>query len=163
MTGKSPYLPRSSGFTLIELIVTLAIIGLLAALAVPSLEIARQRSKEQELRQALWEIRHAIDAYKRAYDEGKIPNSTNLSGYPPSLQILVGGVENQADPLRRKIYFLRRVPVDPMMWSENNNSSHWGLRSYSSEAESPQQGNDVFDVYSRSDQIGLNNVPYRKW
>lgn len=153
------------GFSLIELVITLAVLGVLASMTIPLAEHAHRRIKEAELRDSLKEIRKAIDAYKSAYDEGKILNAPELSGYPPNLEILVEGVPNQRDGQRKKIYFLRRIPVDPF---EKNNGAQaalysWGLRSYASEANDPRAGSDVFDVYSQSDEIGLNGVPYKKW
>ena len=104
---------RVRGFTLIELLVTVAIIGLLASIALPMTELVVQRSKEQELRVALREIRTAIDAYRKVWDEGRIQKSVDDSGYPKSLEVLVEGVEDAKSPKRAKIYFLRRIPRDP--------------------------------------------------
>lgn len=145
------------GFTLIELMITVAIIGLLASVALPLAEVTVQRSKEADLRRSLREIRGAIDAYKRAYDEGAIEKGVGKSGYPPALAALVEGAVDREDPNAARIYFLRRVPPDPISGQE------WGLRSYASPADAPQPGRDVFDVYSRSDQVGLNGIPYRDW
>jgi general secretion pathway protein G len=145
------------GFTLVELLIVVAIVALLASIAAPLAELGYQRGKEQELRAALREIREALDAYKRAGDEGKIERKADSSGYPPTLETLVEGVEEKSNPERRKIFFLRRIPKDPLTGGE------WGLRSYASTAAEPQPGRDVYDVYSRSDEVGINKVPYREW
>lgn len=149
------------GFTLIEMMVTLAIIGVLASLVVPLAQLGVQRSREQELRSALREIRQAIDAYKRAADEGRLPQDVQSSGYPASLQVLVDGVADAKHPHRQKLRFLRRLPSDPMYAGDPVHA--WGLRSYASEASDPKEGRDVYDVYSRSPHLGLNGIPYRLW
>ena len=145
------------GFTLIELMIVVAIVALLASVAAPLAELGYQRGKEQDLRTALREIRGAIDSYKRAADDGRIERKADDSGFPPTLATLVEGVEDKTDPKKSRIYFLRRVPADPLTGGE------WGLRSYASPATDPQPGKDVYDVYSRSEQVGLNKVPYREW
>jgi general secretion pathway protein G len=155
---------RQGGFSLIELMVTLAILGVLALLVMPVAQNELQRSREQDLRRALRDIRHGIDDYKRASDEGRIPKQAGASGYPRNLDVLVAGVVNQRDPKHSKIYFLRRVPRDPMqMDGALTDAQSWGVRSYASDALEPRAGDDVYDVYSVSAKVGLNGVPYAKW
>ena len=155
---------RRGGFTLIELVVTLLIVGLLAAAAVPLVELTVKRNRERELRAALREIRTAIDAYKRAGDEGRILKLAQQSGYPPKLALLVEGVPDLRSPERRSIYFLRRLPRDPTFPDPGAPPENtWGKRSYASPLDTPEEGDDVFDVYSRSQGNALNGTPYRSW
>jgi general secretion pathway protein G len=153
------------GFTLIELVVTVAIVGLLATIALPMAELAVQREKEHELRLALREIRTGLDAYRQAVDEGRITQSLEKSGYPPSLKVLVEGVPDASSPdSKRRIYFLRRIPRDPLFLDPDKpDEETWGERSYASSADAPEDGDDVFDVYSLSAGTGLNGVAYRNW
>jgi general secretion pathway protein G len=152
-----------NGFTLIELLVTVVIVAILASVAMPLSALSQQRTKEQELRQSLREIRMAIDAYKQAVDEGKVARSLDQSGYPPKLSILVAGTTDVKSPVSKKMYFLRRIPRDPFAEADVDAESSWGKRSYDSPPDAPHTGKDVYDVYSQSDQTGLNGVPYREW
>lgn len=152
------------GFTLIELLVTLALLALLSTVVVPLAQVQVQRQKEQQLRAALVSAREAIDAYKKASDEGKIPKDAGATGYPRNLQVLVDGVEDRSSPERRKRYFLRRIPRDPFHDNPDTADARtWQLRAYASDASAPKPGDDVYDIMSRSPLVGLNGVPYSKW
>ena len=160
----SPRLYRvSHGFTLIELIVTVAIVAILASAALPLTQIVVQRGKEQELHTALRQIREAIDAYKQAADEGHVLRAADASGYPPSLDALVAGVDDAKLPVKKSIYFLRRLPRDPFASDNLPAEQTWGKRSYDSPPDNPREGKDVFDVYSLSEGKGLNGITYREW
>jgi general secretion pathway protein G len=152
------------GFTLIELLVVLAVLGVLATLTVPMAQLMVQRQKEQELRVALRSIREAIDAYKRASDEGRIRRRVGETGFPRTLEALVDGDPDQRDPKLRPIRLLRRIPGDPMAADPAlEPAATWALRSYASDATDPQPGDDVYDVRSPSAGTGLNGVAYRLW
>ncbi len=152
------------GFTLIELVITVAIVGILAMVAMPLAETAAKRHKESELRAALRELRGGIDAYRRAVDEGKIEKKVDESGYPRRLEDLAQGIANIQDPAQGKLYILRRLPRDPFSDDPALSAAQtWGKRSYASPPEAPQEGADVFDVFSRSPGIGLNGIPYKDW
>jgi general secretion pathway protein G len=156
---------KGSGFTLIEMVVTVAIVALLASIALPLAEVSVKRSKEHELRLALREIRTALDAYKQAVEEGRVVHTMQESGYPESLQVLVDGVPDASSPERTKrIYFLRRIPRDPLFSDPTRpDAETWGTRSYASTYDAPEAGEDVYDVYSLDPGIGLNGIPYRRW
>lgn len=155
---------RTRGFTLVEVLVTLAIVGLLATAAMPLAQLTAQREREAELHRVLRNLRRALDEYKEAADAGRIKTAPGDSGYPPNLQILVDGVEDAQSEDKTMIYFLRRLPRDPLAAdSQAAPADTWGLRSYKSAPTDPQPGDDVFDVYSRAAGVGLNGVPYHDW
>lgn len=148
----------------------LTLMAILATAAMPLRELVNQREKEQELRTALRQIRNAIDAYKQAVDDGRIEKKEDESGYPKTLDDLVIGMPDIKSTEKKVIYFLRRLPRDPMFEDLDvagievtPAADTWGKRSYESSPENPQEGDDVFDVYSRSEAIGLNGVEYYKW
>jgi len=152
---------HAHGFTLLELILTIAILSIVTAAAIPIARNAVQRQREVELRRALRELRMAIDRYKRAYDAGiisRLETQAETEGYPPNLEVLVNGVPLAGSP-DRKIRFLRRIPVDPM-----TGRAEWGLRSTQDEPNSRSWGGqNVFDVYSLSEGTALDGTRYRDW
>ncbi len=154
---------RARGFTLIELLITVAILAMLAGGAMGFAGLAVQRTQEQELRSALRQIREAIDAYKVAVDAGRIAKAPDASGYPPTLSALTDGVPDITSAQAKKLYFLRRLPRDPMADSALPAEATWGLRSHESSADDPQPGRDVFDVYSLSPKTSIGGRPYREW
>jgi general secretion pathway protein G len=154
----------SRGFTLIELVITVAIVAILASVALPLNELVVTRAKEQDLRRSLREIRAALDAYKQASDEGRIVKRTGESGFPRRLEDLAEGVEDQKNPKRERIYFLRRVPRDPFATDPGlAPAATWGKRSYASPPDEPREGDDVFDVFTLAPGKGINGRPYREW
>jgi general secretion pathway protein G len=157
-------LVRNGGFTLIELIITLAIVGLLATAAMPLASLVAKREKEADLRAALREIRSGLDAYRVAALAGHIKLELGDSGYPPDLKSLYAGVEDQSSEKKVNLYFLRRIPRDPFFPDSTVPAEEtWGLRSYESPPEDPQPGEDVYDVYSLATGKGLNGIPYHDW
>lgn len=156
---------ESRGYSLVELLVVLAVLGILAMLAQPWASMSVQRSKEQELRRALWEIRTAIDAFHEAQTQGWLrgPQQTR-SGYPAALEDLCKAwPDTRPGHVGEHFRFLRAVPPDPFADPALPAAAGWGLRSFASEAEQPRAGDDVYDVYSRSNGTALNGVPLRRW
>jgi general secretion pathway protein G len=153
--------PRSKkfgGFTLIELLITVAIVAILASAARPLSELNVKRAKELELRRALRDIRDGLDAHRQAAEDGRIERRAGDSGYPRRLEDLVEGIEDKRAPNKQRIYFLRRLPRDPM-----TPDGQWGLRSYASPPDSPAPGDDVFDIHTRAEGMGINGRAYRDW
>jgi general secretion pathway protein G len=145
------------GFTLIEMIAVLAIVAVLVAMSWPLAELTARRERESELRRDLWQIRDALDAYKKMADAGLLQQAPP-SGYPPNLQILASGVTTST---LQTVYFLRRIPQDP--FAPDAADGGWGLRSYRSAPDRPEAGDDVFDVYSQSTATGLDGIALRQW
>ena len=155
---------RGRGFTLLELVITLAIVSLLTMVAMPLAQLVVKREKEAQLRTALRDIRSAIDKYQASAKSGHIKLELGASGYPPDLKSLYAGVADQTSATNVNLYFLRSIPRDPF-YPEGSAAAEetWGLRSSQSPPDDPQPGDDVFDVYSLSKAVGLNGVPYHDW
>jgi general secretion pathway protein G len=147
--------PGERGVSFIELIIAVAILGILAAAAVPIARFQVKRQKERDLHYALWQMREAIDKYKDAADKGAIMTKVDSQNYPPDLDTLVKGVDIQG----KKVKFLRRIPIDPM-----TGNAEWGLRSMQDDPNSDTfGGQSVFDVYSKSTGTALNGTKYADW
>ncbi len=141
--------------TLVELIVTVAILSVLASAAVPIARFEKKREKERELHYDLWTIRAAIDRYKDAADRGAFRTKVDSMNYPPDLKTLVEGVDVQG----KKVKFLRKIPIDPM-----TNKDEWGERSMQDDADSTSfGGQNLFDVYTRSEGTALDGTKYSTW
>lgn len=152
------------GFSLVELIVVVAIVGVLASIGLPLAELAQKRNKEEELRYALRQIRDALDAYKAAGDQGHFTRTQGDSGYPPDLSSLVNGIADAQSPKGGKLYFLRNLPSDPFAQGTSSQAEDtWATRSYNSPPDAPEPGKDVYDIHSKSKEVGLNGVPYNRW
>ena len=147
--------PRSAGFTLIELIAATAILIILTGMAIPLMRMTVKRERERELRYDLWLMRDAIDRYKDAADRGAFQIKVGSEGYPPDMETLVTGV----DVGGKKLKFLRKIPVDPM-----TGSTEWGMRSMQDDPSSDSWGGqNVFDVYSKSQDTALDDTKYKDW
>jgi general secretion pathway protein G len=158
-----PIADTQRGFTLIEMVVVVMIVGILASAAMPLSALHKRRTQEAELRQALRTLRMALDEHKRAWDAGRIQKKADDTGYPPNLEVLVQGVPDVSSPKGQRMYFLRRLPRDPFADPALPAAQTWQLRSYASPPDAPSPGADVFDVSSRTPGIGLDGVPYRQW
>lgn len=144
-----------AGLTLVELIVTVAILAVLASAVIPMTRFEVKRAKERELRYDLWQMRDAIDHYKDAADRNAFQTKVDSFNYPPDLQTLVDGVDVQG----KKVRFLRRIPIDPMTGKDD-----WGLRAMQDDPTSDSWGGqNVFDVYSKSDGTALDGTKYNTW
>lgn len=155
---------KPNGFTLIELLVTLTLLSIIALTAMPLAEIASVRVKEYELRQALRQIRTALDQYKAASDAGLIPKAVGESGYPPSLDLLTAPITSTKEAVNLPLIFMRSLPRDPFNIDPTlAAASTWSPRSYVSPVDDPQPGSDVFDIHSQSSKTGLNGLRYDHW
>jgi general secretion pathway protein G len=146
---------HQSGMTLVELIITIAIMSILATMVLPISRNVVKREREKELRAALWQMRDAIDRYKDTADRGLIQTKLGSDNYPPDMETLVKGVDVQG----KKIRFLRRIPMDPM-----THSTEWGMRSEQDDPTSDSWGGQaIFDVFTKSQGTGLDGTKYSDW
>ena len=144
-----------AGLSLVELIIVVTMLAILAGAAVPIARFQVKRVKEKALRQDLWEMRGAIDAYKDAAQKGGMITKADSFNYPPDLQTLVDGVDIQS----KKVKFLRRIPIDPM-----TGNTDWGLRSNQDEPDADSfGGQNVFDVHTKSTGTALDGTKYNTW
>jgi general secretion pathway protein G len=159
---KNRRLPSEAGLTLLELIISCAILLILSSAALPIARWTAYRERERELRRDLLQMRQAIDRYKDLADRGMIRVDNMTGGYPADLDTLVKGVPLTgiaSGSQGKKIHFLRRIPVDPMTKEAN-----WGLRSVEDDPDSTSWGGkDVFDVYSQSTGTAMDGTKYSDW
>jgi general secretion pathway protein G len=157
---------KSSGFTLVELLVTLALVGIAASVVLPLASVIETRAKESELRRSLRTIRQALDNYKTAADAGVIDKQTGASGYPASLDVLVNGVPKSAAMgfSATPMVFLRSVPRDPFAEAQDIPAVQtWNIRGYGAKQGDFSAGKDVFDVSSKSEKTALDGSHYSDW
>ncbi len=151
--------PRSArGLTLIELLISIAVLGVLAEVAMPLVLVSATRTRELELRRALRKIREGIDQFKAEYDRAR----TNVQGSRTDFKKLVS-VDRTGYPLTLdemvQAKILRRIPRDPM-----NPDGKWVTRSFSDNPDSSlSDGKDVYDLRSASKAVALDGTTYDTW
>ncbi len=149
--------PRA--FTLLEIIITMVLLGILAAAIAPSTKKVVKRRKEAELKHSLLEVRTAIDRFKRAFDDGLIiVEDPKQLGYPKSMEELISGaaMKKESGKIMR---FLRKIPTDPM-----TGEAAWGMRSTYDDPDGGGWGREnLFDIYSLSDGIAMDGTEYSEW
>ncbi len=154
------------GFSLVEILMALAILAILAAVTMPYAETTVRRDKELELRQDLRQMRGAIDQFHDDWENGVIPKlgtGTSDDGFPKTLAVLMEGVElSGPKPSRQK--YLRRIPENPFGDKGLPPEEQWAFHSY---ADAPGSafwgGQDVYDVYCPGDEKALDGSYYHDW
>ena len=154
------------GVTLMELMVTLVVLSIVAAAALPYAELTVKRNRELELRQSLRDIRGAIDRFNQDWRDGRISklnDAASEDGFPKTLEVLVEGVES-AQAKGGKIKYLRRIPRDPFAKTDDAAAEQWDLRGYQDDADTRMwSGKDVFDVRSKSERKAIDGTLYSTW
>lgn len=157
---------RQQGLTLLELLVTLTILSIMAAMALPYAEMTITRGKEMELRHALRDIRTAIDHFHEDWRYTRIARTADGvsdDGYPETLEVLVNGIE-RSGAKGDKSYYLRSIPRDPFASSDLAATEHWRLRGYQDAPDSNiWNAADVYDVHSKSERAAIDGSSYREW
>ncbi|MDH5232575.1 MAG: type II secretion system GspH family protein [Gammaproteobacteria bacterium] len=159
---------RSStrGFTLIELLVTLTIVSVLSLITLPFAEMTVTRTKELELKQALRQMRTAIDQFHDDVKSGRISklnDKVSVNGFPKELSVLVQGLPtNNAQGSQRR--YLRRVPLNPFARASDSLDKHWMLRGYQDPADALfWNGEDVYDIQAITDRVAIDGSQYKRW
>jgi general secretion pathway protein G len=174
----------SSGSSLMEMVVVLAILSILAALATPYARVSFRREKEIQLRETLRTVRNAIDRFhedmkgeagakKDAKMDGKV---TSENGYPLSLQVLVDGVERTVGDKKKLRRYLRSLPVNPFAPSGTPFEAQWTFVNYQREdafiasssygatlAETQKQAKDIYDLHAVTQEMALDGTRYAEW
>jgi general secretion pathway protein G len=156
----------SSGFSLVEMMVVMAILSIMAAVTLPYAEMTLKRDKELELKRDMREIREAIDQFHNDWAGGKLPKTSwdvSSNGYPKTLEVLMEGARDK-DPMKPAHKYLRRFPENPFGDKDMRPDRQWAVRGYADPSDSTSWGGeDVYDVYCPGDEKALDGSYYHDW